>query len=92
MNDQRVVFWTPFRREDLRNRFLVESIRPEPVDRLRRKRDELAAAQPRGGRAERAGIGRMDVPRAPHARILAAAVAAQRIASIGERREARIAG
>ena len=78
------------RREDLRDRLLVERVRPEAVDRLRREGDELAAPEPRRRGAEGAGIHRMDVRRAAHPRILASAD--QRIASIGERREARMAG
>jgi hypothetical protein len=92
MNNHRVVERTPLLGEDFRDRNLVQRIRPEAVDGFRREGDELAAPQPRRGGAQGACVRVVDVLRALHAHILAAAAAAQRIASIGERREARIAG
>ena len=95
MNDHRVVVWAPLLGEDLRDRFFVQRVRTEAVDGLRRERNELPAPEARGRCAEGARVRGMDVLCALHARILTAAAAEPRfyrMASIGERREARIAG
>ena len=63
MHDQRVEARALLRREDRRDRCLVERVRAEPVDRLGRERDEPALAQQPGRFGDGALTGGLDARR-----------------------------